>query len=146
MAISDKIVKQGDITKSWKIRQIEGTYVLCNFNVNKLSRIFWVIFDKIVKIAKNSKIERTLKCKQSFSLSEMCFFRRSLTDGFGSIGKISFTFSGLERLLTAFEHERMNFLVWPHCNPRNSFGALSESAEETLDEVTETLENKVKNY
>ena len=95
---------------------------------------------------KNSKIERTLKCKQSFSLSEMCFFRRSLTDGFGSIGKISFTFSGLERLLTAFEHERMNFLVWPHCNPRNSFGALSESGEETLDEVTETLENKVRNY
>ena len=67
-----------------------------------------------------------------------------MTDGFGSIGKISFTFSGLERLLTAFEHERMNFLVWPHCNPRNSFGALSESGEETLDEVTETLENKVK--
>ena len=52
LAISDKIVKQGDITKSWKIRQIEGTDVLYNFNVNKLSRIFWVIFDKIVKIAK----------------------------------------------------------------------------------------------
>ena len=51
-----------------------------------------------------------------------------------------FTFSGPERLQTAFEHERMNFLVWPHCNPRNFFEALRlESAEETLDEVKVTL-------
>lgn len=35
----------------------------------------------------------------------------------------------------------MNFLVWPHCNPRNFFEALRlESAEETLDEVKVTID------